>query len=67
MRSAPVFQVARAVRVEHEDRVVADALDQQAEPLLALAQRFLVLAPLGQVARDLGEAAQLSVACRAAR
>ena len=47
-----------AVGVEHEDRVVGDAFDEQAEALLALAQRLFVVAPLGQVARDLGESDQ---------
>ena len=45
-----------AVGVEHEDRVVPDALDQEPEALLALAQRLLGLLALRQVARDLGEA-----------
>ena len=50
-----------AVGIEHEDRVVLHALDQQAEALLALAQLLLLRAALGEVARDLGEAAQRAV------
>ena len=50
-----------AVGIEHEDRVVADALDEQAKALLALPQGFLVRAALGQVARDLGEADELAL------
>jgi hypothetical protein len=45
-----------AVRVECEDAVVADAVDQQPEPLLALAHHLLGPAPLAEVASDLGEA-----------
>ncbi len=30
-----------AARIEHIDRIVGDALNQQAEPLLALAQRLV--------------------------
>ena len=56
-----------AVGVEHEDRVVLDALDQQAEALLALPQRLLVLAPLGQVAGDFREADAACPSGRAAR
>jgi hypothetical protein len=44
------------VDVQHEDRVFAHALHQQAEAFLALAQLVLVVAPLRQVAGDLGEA-----------
>ena len=67
MRSAPSFQVAtRPVGVEHEDRVVLHALDEQAEALFALAQRLFGGAPFGQVARDLREADQLRRLCRAA-
>jgi hypothetical protein len=49
-----------AVGVEHEDRVVPDAFNQQAKTLLALSQRFLVLAPLREIAGDLRETAQLA-------
>ena len=67
MRSAPAFQlVTTPSRVEHVDRVVDDALDQQPEALLALAQRLLVQPALGEVARDLGEAEQLARRRRAA-
>src|SRR3954468_5332323 len=48
-------------RVEHEDRVVGDALDQQAELPFALDQRLLRGAALGDVVRDLGEADELAV------
>ena len=47
-----------AVGVEHEDRIVDHALDQQPEALFALAQRLLVKFAVGEVARDLGEAEQ---------
>ena len=50
-----------ALGVEHEDRVVLDGLDQQPEPLLALAQHLLGLAALGDVPGDLGEAEELAV------
>ena len=49
------------VRIEHDDRVVLDHLDKHAEALFALAQPFLVLAPLGEVAGDLGEAEQRAI------
>jgi hypothetical protein len=49
-----------ALRIEHVEGVVGHALDQQPEALFALAQCFLVHAPLAQVARDLGEAEQLA-------
>jgi hypothetical protein len=55
---AAVPAAHHAGRVEHEHGVVDHALDQQAEALLALAQGLLVQAPLGQVARHLGEAEQ---------
>ena len=61
MRSAPAFQlVTMPSRIEHIDRVVGDALDQQAELLLAAAQRLLGLPSLGEIAGDLGEAGQLA-------
>ncbi len=47
-----------ALGIQLADAVVGDAFDQQAELLLAAAQRLLGSTPLGQVARDLGEAAQ---------
>src|SRR6185295_19396403 len=50
-----------AIDVEHEDRVLAHPLDEQAKPLLALPQTVLVLAPLGQVARDFRKSDQLLV------
>ena len=36
MRSAPMFQLYRALRIEHEDGVVLYAIDQNADLLLAL-------------------------------
>ena len=50
-----------AVHVQHVDRVVGHALHQQPEALLALAQRFLVRPPPGEVAGDLGKAQELTV------
>src|SRR5690606_9698714 len=57
-----------ALRIEHHDRVVGDAFQQQPEALLAVAktllaaaQAFLVLAPLREVAGDLGETEELAV------
>src|SRR5581483_9414173 len=50
----PRSDVARGI--EHEDRVVLHAVDEQAEQLLAAAELFLLLAMAGHVARDLGEA-----------
>ncbi|HET8584985.1 MAG TPA: hypothetical protein VFM89_04535, partial [Casimicrobiaceae bacterium] len=47
-----------AVGIEHEDRVVDDAVDEQPESFFAFCQRLLVRAPLGQVARDFREADQ---------
>jgi hypothetical protein len=47
-----------AFRRQHVDRVVGHALHQQAETLLAGAQRILGLLALGDVAGDLGEAQQ---------
>ena len=44
--------------VEHVNGVVRYALDQQAKPLLAFAQRFVRRATFGQIARDLCEAQQ---------
>src|SRR6185295_16927466 len=51
-----------AIDVEHEDRILAHPLDQQAKALLAVPQALLVLAPLGQVARDFRKSDQLLVA-----
>src|SRR5262245_5563114 len=50
-----------AVRIEHVERIVGDAAHQQAELPFTLAQRLLRLAPLGDVARDLGEAEERPV------
>src|SRR5688500_15739729 len=41
--------------VEHVDCVVAHALHEHAEPLLALVERFLLLPLRRDIARDLGE------------
>ena len=42
-RSAPAFHVSTMpLGIEHENRVVADALDQEPEALLALPQFFLL-------------------------
>ena len=49
------------LRIEHVDGIVADALDQQPEALLALEQRLIGQVPVGDVLGDLGEADQLSV------
>jgi hypothetical protein len=51
-----------AVRVQHENRVVTDSLDQCPEAYLALLEGFLVAAALGQVACHLGEADQCAIA-----
>ena len=45
-------------RIEHVDAVIGHALHQQPEFLLRPAQFLVGLAPLGEVARDLGEAHQ---------
>jgi hypothetical protein len=60
-RGAGVPGAHDARDVEHEDRVVAHALDDQAGALLAAPQRLLVLAALGEVAGDLREAPQRAV------
>ena len=44
-------------RIEHEDRVFANGIDEQAEQLLALPQPLLGFATLSQVARDFRESA----------
>src|SRR3546814_15056511 len=49
-----------AIRIEHEDRVVLDAIDKQAEALLAQTQQFLLLASLAEITRDFGEAAKFA-------
>ena len=50
-----------AFRIEHVDRVIGDALHQDAKPFLALAQRGLRADPLRHVAGDLGKRDQLAV------
>ena len=68
MRSAPAFQVAtRPVRVEHEDGVLLTALDEKTKALFAFAERFLGLAPLGEVPRNLGVTQQSCRQDRAGR
>jgi hypothetical protein len=47
--------------IEHVDRVIGDTLDQQAETLLAVAQLFLGVLSLGEIARDLGEPQQSAI------
>src|ERR1700761_5041306 len=47
-----------AVRVQHVNRVIADAADQQAELTLAFHDRIEGGAPFADVARDLGKALQ---------
>jgi hypothetical protein len=47
-----------ALRIEHEDRVVEDAVDELAVALLALAQAILGAAPLAEIAGDLAVADQ---------
>ena len=49
-----------ALGVEHEDGVVPDALDQQAEALLALAAGVLGVAALGDVAEHQHDADDLA-------
>jgi hypothetical protein len=41
-----------AARVEHVDGVILDRLDQQAKPALAVVERFLRLAPFGDIPGD---------------
>ncbi len=50
-----------AVRVQHEDGVVAHAFDQRAKAHLVVAQRLFVAAPLGEIARHLGIAHERAV------
>ena len=45
----------RAERVEHEDPVVLDRLNEESKALLALLQRFVGQATLGEIADDRGE------------
>ena len=49
------------LRIEHVDGVVLDALNQQAEALLTLIERFLGGLALAQVAGDLGIANELAI------
>ncbi len=48
-------------RIEHEDRVIGHALDEQPEPPLRFEQGLLRLPLLGHVAGDFGEADQLAL------
>ena len=57
-RRARIPTADAAGGVEHEDRVVDHALDQQAELFLAAPQRLLGHPAFGDVAGDLGEAHQ---------
>src|SRR6185437_14170154 len=50
-----------APRVEHEDRVIFDALDEQAESLITLPQLLFGRTSRREVARDLGEAQNFAV------
>src|SRR4029077_9324942 len=50
-----------AIRIEHVDRIVHHAVNQQPEPLLALAQDFFVALTLAQVACYFREGQELSV------
>src|ERR1700742_846601 len=49
-----------AVRIEHIDRVVRHAFDQQAEQLFTAPQGFFRLATLGEIAGNFREAHQLA-------
>src|SRR5215218_8731373 len=49
------------VLVEHVDRIVAHALDEHTETLLALEQHLLLGSLVGDIARDLGEAEELAL------
>ncbi len=49
------------IRIEHEDGVVAHTFHQRPKARFALPDGFLVAAPLGQVAGDLGKADQLAI------
>ena len=46
--------------VEHVDRIIRDALDEQAETLFARAKLFLCRPAVGQIARDLRETYELA-------
>src|SRR5207247_5578688 len=46
-----------AFGIKHENGVVLDRLDQQAEPLWRVLSRFPALPALGEIARSLGEPA----------
>src|SRR5215213_11035759 len=50
-----------AARIQHEDRVVHHAFDQQAEAALALTQGFLRRHSLRDVAGDLSEADEATI------
>src|SRR6185312_8292128 len=50
-----------AIGIEHEDGVVTDSLNQQPESLLTFADRLLRRPPIGEIARDLGEADQFAM------
>ena len=50
----------RAVRIQHINRIIGHALDQQAELFLMLLDRRFRLPPFGQIARDLGETEKLA-------
>src|SRR5690606_9733690 len=58
---AAVPAADEAVSVEHEDRIVVDAFDEQPKAFLALRERLLLAAPFAQIARDLREADELTV------
>src|SRR5262249_44304943 len=49
-----------ALGIEHEDRVVPDAVDEHAEALLAPPHLLLGAPPLAEIARDLREPVQLA-------
>jgi hypothetical protein len=50
-----------AVGIDHVDGVIGDAVDERAEPTLALAQRILRLLPFRPVPRQRGEARDLAI------
>ena len=61
MRSAGALNVIdAALRVEHRDRVVPHAVDDQREPILAILQGLAELALSRAVLRDLHEADELA-------
>src|SRR5690606_37231220 len=57
---AAVPAADEAVSVEHEDRIVVDAFDEQPKAFLALRERLLLAAPFAQIARDVREADELA-------